>query len=371
MYGIPFSVIPFKGRPAKKKAEEDKPKNHVRPLPERKSLEIRFPNVESYAFALTKNIIRCDVDSMESLVIEPHREPTATFISTSEGYQSGNRTAGSSPIATIVQDRHTYYEQTHIQTIKFQIARLVVESLAEIADSGNDARARALSFQSRHYLFPQVYSIVEAYVSKKVNFGGESASELGLEKYVKSIVERLRDRIEPDDSQVEPDLMPILNRYNPFGSTADLDFFTVEPCFATKSSHINQVVADTEQWEQSAAFRLEFAASEGIVAAYVKNDRLGLVIPCEDLETGHAYEPNYLVRLRNGVIVLLEIRGQEDDQSERKGDAARQWIFAVNNWGQLGKWVFHVYYDPQLLAAELGHINSGSVAFAPQISVQA
>src|SRR6202011_4851335 len=52
VYGIPFSVIPFKGRPLKDKAPEDRPKNHVRALPERKAMEMRFPVVEGYAFAL-------------------------------------------------------------------------------------------------------------------------------------------------------------------------------------------------------------------------------------------------------------------------------------------------------------------------------
>jgi type III restriction enzyme len=370
VYGIPFSVIPFKGRPAKKKAEEDKPKSHVRALPERKSLEIRFPNVESYTFALRKNIIRCDVDSMESLVIEPHREPTATFFSPTVGYQHGNRIDGNSPIPTAVQDRHAYYEQNHIQTIKFQIARLIVQALAEIADSGRDARARVFRLQSRHYLFPQIYAVVEEYVFKKVNFREENPSELGLEKYVTRIVERLLDRIEPDDFQGEPPLMPILNRYNPFGSTADVDFFTVKSCFATRFSHVNQVGADTELWEQSAAFRLECAATEGTVLAYAKNDRLGLAIPNEYLEADHSYEPDFLVRLQNGLTVLLEMKEQkwqEDNQSRAKHDAAKRWVSAVNNWRQLGIWVFHVCYDPQLLETELRRINSGPIE--PQISV--
>lgn len=51
-----------------------------------------------------------------------------------------------------------------------------------------------------------------------------------------------------------------LNRYKPFGTTADVDFKTTKPCFPAVVSHINQVVADTQQWEQSAAFRLEMAA---------------------------------------------------------------------------------------------------------------
>ena len=62
VYGIPFSVIPFKGRSVKAPPPDDRPKNHVRALPERKAImEMRFPVVEGYAFALRKNLIRCDV----------------------------------------------------------------------------------------------------------------------------------------------------------------------------------------------------------------------------------------------------------------------------------------------------------------------
>ena len=39
MYGIPFSVIPFKGRAVTASATEDKPKQHVMALPERKAME--------------------------------------------------------------------------------------------------------------------------------------------------------------------------------------------------------------------------------------------------------------------------------------------------------------------------------------------
>jgi type III restriction enzyme len=77
VYGIPFSIIPFRGRSANKPAPEDKPKNEVKALAERKHFEIRFPIVEGYAFALKQNLIRADIDGMEPLVIEPDRTPTA------------------------------------------------------------------------------------------------------------------------------------------------------------------------------------------------------------------------------------------------------------------------------------------------------
>jgi type III restriction enzyme len=353
VYGIPFSVIPFKGRAVKATAVEDKPKNHVRALPERKALEIRFPIVEGYAFALKKNLIRCDVGSMERLVIEPNREPTATFISATVGYREGGPQVAGASMPVTVQDRRAYYEQNHIQTIKFQIARLVVEALADLGRQGTDARAAAFRLQSRHQLFPQVYEIVDNYVRKKVNFQGEHPSELGLEKYIMRIVERLRDRIEPDETQGEAPLMPVLNRYKSFGTTADVDFKTTKPCFPTVVSHINQVVADTGQWEQSAAFRLEMAARRGLVSCYAKNDRLGLMIAYEYLGVGHNYVPDYIVRLTNGVTLLLEIKGMEDNQDKAKHDAARRWISAVSNWGQLGRWQLHVCRSPQTLEKQL------------------
>ena len=101
------------------------------------------------------------------------------------------------------------------------------------AAAATDGRRRVLLFQSRHQLFPQVFRYVDEYVRRKVNLQRCAPCELGLEKYVKRIVERLRDGIVPDDSEGEPPLMPILNRYKPIGTTAEVDFKTTRPCHAT------------------------------------------------------------------------------------------------------------------------------------------
>ena len=50
VYGIPFSIIPFKGRPTNVRVPDDKPVNHVRAVPGRKAFEIRFPVVEKLCF---------------------------------------------------------------------------------------------------------------------------------------------------------------------------------------------------------------------------------------------------------------------------------------------------------------------------------
>ena len=356
VYGIPFSVIPFKGRAVTASAAEDKPKQHVMALPERKAMELRFPVVEGYAFALRKNLIKCDVASMELLVVEPYREPTATFLTATVGYKEGHAASGTLVLPLVEQDRQAYYEQNHIETIKFNLSRLVVELLSDASHQGSDRKARVFRLQSKHQLFPQVYSVVDEYVRTKVNFQDENPSELGLGIYVQRIIERLLARIEPNDESGEMPLMPILNRYKPIGSTAEVEFKTTKPCFATAMSHINQVVADTQQWEQTAAFRLEMAVKHGVVLYYAKNDHLGLMIPYEYLGVEHNYLPDYLVRMANGVTLLLEIKGQEDNQAKAKHDSGHRWISAVNNWGKLGKWALHICRNPQMLEKELAYL---------------
>src|ERR1017187_2709292 len=54
-------------------------------------------------------------------------------------------------------------DRNHINTIMFQIAKTIVEQLAEVAKQGDDAKSRALRLQSRHQLFPQVYSRSESH----------------------------------------------------------------------------------------------------------------------------------------------------------------------------------------------------------------
>ena len=319
----------------------------MRALPERADMEMRFPVVEGYAFALTKNRIRCDIERMERLRIEPNREPTGTFVSPTVGYRVGSTADSQAPFGFATQDRSTYYAQVHLQTILVQVTQRIVDELTVGATlASSDKRRRVLALQARHQLFPKVLAIAERYVERKVDFQGVPKAELGLKRYVDQVVERIRDAILPDDSEGEPPLLPLLNRYKETGTTAEVDFKTTRPCFATQHSHINQVVADTLRWEQSAAFHLEQAAQAGIVRFYAKNESLGLVIPYEFLGVDHGYEPDYLVRLvtpsQGDVTLLLEVKGYEDNQTLTKHAGAQRWIEAVTNWGKLGRWMFHV-----------------------------
>jgi len=186
-----------------------------------------------------------------------------------------------------------------------------------------------------------------------VDFKDVDPRELGLEKYVSRMVGYLCDAIEPDALEGEPPLLPVLNRYKPIGTSGDVDFTTTRPCHGTQKSHVNQIVLDTKTWEASVAFRLE--ASE-VVERYVRNDHLGLHIPYEFQGVDHTYEPDFVVRLRSGLNVILEVKGFEDAQTTAKHHAARRWVRAVNNAKEHGEWRFHSCRDPQVLERELASL---------------
>ena len=347
VYGIPFSVIPYKGKTTG--TPPDKPVNHVKALPERKQYEIRFPNVEGYVYSLRKPMVRADISTMEPLVLEPEETPAATFVKVQAGYTEGYA-AGSGIGLFFEHNRQAYYAQSHLQQIEFEITRQIVAALVgegpQAAVRGS-ARTRGMA---RHQLFPQVLLIVKRFVKEKVDFRGLDPCELGLEKYVHRIQERLLDAIEPDEAQGEPPILPILNPYKPTGTTADVDFTTRREVHSTQRSHINAVVLDSK-WEQAVAFFLEQQTE--LVQAYAKNERPFLLIPYEYEGVQHHYEPDYLIRLANGMMLVLEVKGEETDQDHAKHQAAQRWVSAVNNWGRLGKWAFDVCRDPQGVVDQL------------------
>ena len=63
------------------------------------------------------------------------------------------------------------------------------------------------------------------------------------------------------------------------------------------------------------------------------------------------------VCLTNGISVLVEIKGEVDEQDRAKHQAARRWVSAVNHWGREGRWDFLVCRDPQSLGNALGALT--------------
>ncbi|MEX0907520.1 MAG: hypothetical protein WD054_04240, partial [Gemmatimonadota bacterium] len=342
VYGVPFSLILFRGRAPKGPPPDDRPQFHVHAVPERADLAIRFPVVEGFAFALRSGSITADVAAIEPLALDPVQAPQAVFVMPQVGMQARTPSLAGG-FSTEKQDRAAYYESTHLQTIQFAIAGEIVRRLLSAGDGKS-------GIVSPHVLFPQVFRLVEQYVASRVDFRGCDPRELGLDRYAGEVAERIFTAIRPDQSAGEPPILPLLNRYRPIADTSVVNFKTVKPCFATRKSHINQVAADTHSWEQAAAFALE--ASDHVVA-YARNERLDFVIPYEYQAQPRSYVPDFIVRLTNGSKVVLEIKGHEPNEAHAKHEAAKRWVAAVNNWNGLGRWRFEVCRDPHVLGSML------------------
>jgi type III restriction enzyme len=342
IYGVPFEVIPVKKKPLGR-TEVPKVSTLVRALRERKHLEITFPRVEGYVFDVRQRI-RVNWDEVPYLVIDPSTEPTEVQVKPAVGYRIG-RPDRLSPGEEVLHDRNPFYRENRLQATVYEIA-------AEIT---NRLKGKREEWQIRHILFPQVLNIVWHYLEERVRVSAQATlQEVALEKYQQRIVERLTEAIEPDTEAGEPPILPIIERFRPIGSTAEVLFRTVRPCVGTTKSHISHVVLDAPKWEHSVAYQLERIPE---VIAYARNDHLDFTIPYEYQGVRHEYRPDFLIRWRREdgreVKIVLEVKGFETEQDRQKEAAAKRWVRAVNHHGEFGRWAFAVCRNPSDLRGDL------------------
>jgi type III restriction enzyme len=137
------------------------------------------------------------------------------------------------------------------------------------------------------------------------------------------------------------------------GSTRDVDFWTSKPVREVERSHLNLVVLDTTQWEQTASFYLD---RDPHVIAFAKNFNLGFAIPYNHNGEDREYLPDFLIRVRNGHAevgyLILETKGY-DPLTGIKEAAARRWIEAINAYGRHGLWAYRVVSTPTDVPAAL------------------
>ncbi len=279
IYGIPFTLIPFKGRQSRQN-RPDKPTYRVRALPSRQHYEIQFPNVEGYTFALRHDAITADIDTMEPLHLEIGPDELfagSIVLSENRPIYIGERE---------IQNRQAFYNANHFQTIKFDITRQI---LAKLPIDQWDRKP----VLSRRQLFPQIYRLVHDYLRRKADFTYVDPRELGHLKYKNHIVGIFLDAIQPNTAAGETPILPVLNTNKPLGSSKDVDFSTTKDCHPTEKSHVNLVAVDST-WEASAAFRLERSNK---VKCYVRNDGLWFTIPYHYAGTTRDYVPDFIVYL--------------------------------------------------------------------------
>lgn len=82
------------------------------------------------------------------------------------------------------------------------------------------------------------------------------------------------------------------------------------------------------------------------MAAWAKNDHLGFEVFYVYRGVVRKYRPDFLVRLANGDMLVLETKGQDTDQDQVKRHYLDEWTQAVNAHGGFGQWRWAVAHNP-------------------------
>ena len=74
------------------------------------------------------------------------------------------------------------------------------------------------------------------------------------------------------------------------------------------------------------------------MATWAKNDHLGFEVLYVSRGVVRKYRPDFLIRLTDGTMLVLEVKGQDSAEDRTKREFLAEWIRAVNEHGGFGRW---------------------------------
>jgi len=316
VYGVPFNFLKVDGGAT---TPDPKVIHRVHSLEGREQYEIEFPRVEGYRYELNESKLAARFTEESRTIIE--NEPTEVIL---EG--------------AIGEEVKETLDKIKSRREGEVIIRLTQSLLKKYFSDGDGTE--------KYWLTPQLQRIVSEYVKTQVRLKDRMViGYLSVGEYFSGALTKIQQGIvnENLEHQDAKRLLPIFAPYDTTGSTRYVDFLTTKPVSETVKSHINYVVADTEEWEQGVAKRLEQMPE---VLAYVKNQNLGFTIPYEHQGISRQYIPDFIVVLDMKdfgslatLNLLIEVTGKKDDKKALKVKTTREmWIPAVNNSGRYGTW---------------------------------
>ena len=330
--GVPFEVIPFKAN-STGPAQTEK-RHHVHAIAAKAKYEIKFPRVTGYRQAI-RNRVTVNWDTVANLTLDPLNIPVEIQMKAGIPNNHGRQSIYG-PGKLEKADLAEFRSGRRLQTLLFELAAALTRDY--VAQAGGEALAQVL--------FPQVLKIVEKYLNEKVTvIPPNDLLDAFLSPYYGWIIERLVEAIQPDVSEGEAPELPIYETNRGPGSTTEVDFWTSRNVCDAVKSHVNYVVADTEFWEQSAAYTID---NHPTVEAFVKNAGLGFTIPYLHNGQMHDYIPDFIIRFKSESPrhLILEVKGY-DERAEIKAQAAQRWVDAVNADGRFGIWRYAMARRPE------------------------
>ena len=226
---------------------------------------------------------------------------------------------------------------------EYRTQKIIFETARDVFD-----QMQASWQGSRESLIAQLVKLVEQFllsgsllITPPLFYQDETARRLIITLNMTKVVQHVLDTVRFDNMER---LEPVFDRSHPIRSTTDMPtWYTGKPCHFTDRSHINMCVFDST-WEASEAYEFDHSR---LVDAWVKNDHLGFEVLYVYRGVVRKYRPDFIIRLKSGNLLVLETKGQPNEQSSSKRRALEQWIRAVNQHEGFGRWSADVSYGPE------------------------
>jgi type III restriction enzyme len=318
IFGVPFTFLPHEGG-------EDgpppppTPKTAVEPDPAKAGFAIQWPNV-----------VRIERVFQPTLTLDWSKVRTLEL--------DAAQTAQVAELAPILEAKPdvTKIERIELERLarEFRTQRIIFKTTRDVFD-----QMKHTWQGSREVLLAQLVKIVEAFIcSDRITisppqfYQDQLRRRLIITLNMTRVVQHVWEAVRQENTER---LTPVFDRDHPIRATGDMrTWYTGKPCERTKKSHINVCVYDST-WEASDAFVLD---DSDAVSAWAKNDHLGFEVLYVYRGVVRKYRPDFLVRLANGDMLVLETKGQQTEQDQVKRQYLEEWIQAVNAHGAFGRW---------------------------------
>jgi type III restriction enzyme len=291
IFGIPFTFLPHEGSEGGPPPPPT-PKTEIKPLPEKIEYQITWPNV-----------IRVDHEMRPRLALELGQVGRLEL--------DASKTALTAEMAAIIEGKPHLDQLTEIELTRlgqrFRTQKIVFETAVQVFDQMKPAWKA-----SRELLLAQLIGLVEGFVtSGRIAILPRAFERDDLRRRIlvtlniNKVVHHVWGAIRFQNTEA---LVPVFDAERPIRGTADMrPWFTGRPNELTQRSHINRCVYDSA-WEAGEAYILDH---DPHVAAWAKNDHLGFEVLYTFEGVVHKFWPDFLVRLANGKMLVLEVKGEE------------------------------------------------------------
>jgi len=332
VYGVPFQLLPM-AKDSGSRPTKPPDYTNVHTVKDRHELRIEFPRLVQIVPDI-EDTLDVDFDAIEPIRVSGEFDPTDTYVE----FDLGTPHAG---MGGESQDRERAYQYFRIQRLLYKLAAGLIQPY------------------NKPWLFPQALDIAQR-VIRPLSEGGKIDYAPGVDereicnmRYLSLIRDRLASALRPGEGPER--FLPSLDEYQPTGTTDAVNYSSpTDKCVQTERSHLSHAVCDSGLERKMCAVLDKHPEVE----AWVKNHKLYLEIPYMHFGITHRYRPDFIVRLRDGRLVLLEGKGEPDEKDDAKATAARRWVQAVNTFGGYGEWVHEICYDASLLTEQINKIAS-------------